>query len=88
MSDEKDYTFCLMPGTKIRHNAGPFDTETRKPRYEIEINIPKHARDQVEIEQFLMGNPENRMWVWDIKNKSTWPAFITIKKDGEKIDFP
>jgi hypothetical protein len=82
---EKDYSFCLMPGIKTRHAAGPFDVKTRKPKYEIEINVPSHVRDQVEIKQFLLGTPEKCQWAWDIENKSTWPAFVTIRKDGEKI---
>ncbi|MCX5888200.1 MAG: hypothetical protein NTY36_01950 [Deltaproteobacteria bacterium] len=88
MSDEKDYTFSLSPGNKTRYMAGPFDAETRKPHYEIFVSIPAHVRNQVEIEQVFMGTPENRLWVWDIRNKSSWPAFITIKKDGEKVEYP
>ena len=87
MTEEKDYTFCLSPGNKTRYAAGPFDINTRKPRYEIEINIPSHVRNQVEVKQFLMGSENNYQWVWNIENKSTWPAFIIIKKDGQMIPF-
>jgi len=85
MSDEKDYNFCLMPGIKTRHIAGPFDVNTRKPYYEIIVSIQAHVRNQVEINQFILGTPDNCQWGWDINNKSTWPAFVIVKKDGEKM---
>ncbi|MDP3181274.1 MAG: hypothetical protein Q8M54_00470 [Desulfobaccales bacterium] len=85
MSEEKDYTFCLSPGNKTRYPAGPFDIETRKPHYEIDIS-PKHVRNQVEIKQFFMGTPGNCLWVWDIKNASDYLVFIIIKKDGELVE--
>ena len=85
MSEQKDYTLCLMPGTKTRYAAGPFDVKTRAPHYEIEINVPSHVRNQVEVNQFLLGTPENCQWAWDIKNDSSYPAFIYIKKDGQMI---
>lgn len=56
-TQEKDYSFYLMPGGKTRHVAGPFDVKTRKPRYEIEINVPSHVYDRVEVKQFLLGYP-------------------------------
>jgi len=79
---EQDYTFQLASGTSTRHSAGPYDQETNTPRYEIEISMPSHVRHQIKVEQFLMGNEGSRIWVCDIKNNSTWPAFIMIKKDG------
>jgi len=85
MAEEKDYTFCLMPGAKTRYTAGRFDAVTRTPHYEIEINVPSHVSDQVRVSQFLLGTPENCQWAWDIKNNSTWPAFIIIKKDGQRM---
>lgn len=85
MSDKRDYTFCLMPGEKTRWIAGPFDAETRKPHYEIDISIPPHVREQVEVNQFLSGTPENCQWAWEFKNNSAWPAFVIIKKDGEIV---
>jgi|WetSurMetagenome_2_1015567.scaffolds.fasta_scaffold106301_3 hypothetical protein len=88
MSDDKDYSFCLSPGIKTRHIAGPFDVKTRKPHYEIIVSVPTHVRNQVEIKQFLLGTPDNCQWGWDIKNGSTWPAFVTIKKDREKMEYP
>ena len=85
MSDEKDYSFCVLPGNKTRHIAGPFDRKDRTPHYEIEIDVPEHVRSQVEVKQFVVGTSENCEWAWDIRNNSTYPVFVTIKKDGEKI---
>lgn len=85
MTDVKDYTFYLMPGGKTRYIAGPFDINTRLPHYEIEISVPTHVRDQIEVNQFLLGTPENCQWAWDIKNNTSWPTFIIIRKNGEKI---
>lgn len=87
MSDEKDYTLGLGPKSKTRHSPGPFDIETRKPHYEIEISAPKHVKHQIEVRDFLMGNPGSYQWVYEINNKSSWPAFIIIKKDGEVVKF-
>jgi hypothetical protein len=88
MADDKDYSFILSPGGKTRYIAGPFDAKTHKPHYEIDVSVPTHVRNRVEIQQFFVGPPENYQWGWDIKNRSTWPAFVTIKKDGETIKFP
>jgi hypothetical protein len=83
MSD--DYTFVLSPGMKTRYSAGSYDVNLRSPNYNIELSVPKHVQAQVEVKQFLLGTPENCMWAWDIHNKSTWPAFVIVKKDGELI---
>lgn len=80
--NEHEYTFLLPPGGKSRYNAGPYDQEMRSPRYEIEVLIPNDMRYQVEIKQFLMGTVGNHIWVWDLRNEATLPAFITIKNDG------
>ena len=85
MTEQKNYTFCLMPGIKTRYAAGPFDVKTRAPQYEIEINVPPHVRNQVEVKQVILGTPENCQWAWDIKNDTSNPAFISIKKDGQMI---
>ncbi len=79
---EQNYTFQLAPGKSTRHPAGPYDQETHSPRYEIEISVPSYVRHQIEVKQFLMGKEGSRIWVWDIKNNSTYPAFVIIKKDG------
>lgn len=83
MENEKDYTFYLQPGGKTRWAAGSYDIKTQQPHYEIEISVPKHVRDQVEVNQFLLGTPDRCQWVWDINNRSSWPAFVVVKKDGE-----
>ena len=80
-----DYTFQLSPGGKARHNAGSYSQETCLPKYELEISIPEHAKNQVDIQQFLMGNEGSRTWVWEITNNSTWPAFCSVTKDGELV---
>jgi hypothetical protein len=83
--NKKDCSFYLMPGQKTRHIAGSFDIKAAKPIFEIEVSVPTHVRHQVEISQILLGTPEKCLWAWDIKNNSTWPAFVIIKKDGKKI---
>ena len=82
MANENQCTFVLDPGKKKRLFAGTYDVKSRKPQYEIDINVPKHVRNQIEVNQKLIGNEDYCQWAWDIKNNSTWPAFITIKKDG------
>lgn len=83
--NEQDCTFCISPGGKTRYIAGPFDTSSRTPRYEIEVSVPKHVRSQVEVNQFLLGTPEDCQWAYDIKNRSTWPVLVIIKRDGNKL---
>lgn len=82
MASEIEYSFLLGPGKRIRKIAGQYDVKLHKPHYEIEINVLEHVRNQIEINQVLVGDEEYCQWAWDIKNNSTWPAFITIKKDG------
>ena len=79
---ECDYTFELFPGIKTRHVAGSYDQKKGTPRYTIDAMVPSDAISLISISQFLMGKDGNRIWVWDIKNNSTWPAFIVVKKDG------
>lgn len=81
-----EYTFQLPPGGKTRWNAGAYDPESRTPRYTIEVLVPEHVRYQIETKQFLMGTPGNYLWVWDIQNKSTWPAFVSVLRDGVLVD--
>lgn len=79
---ENDYTFVLMPGAKIRYNAGPYDQATHSPRYEIALSCPTHVAHQIHEEQFLMGAEGHRIWMWAMENQSTWPVFVLVKKDG------
>jgi len=85
MSKEKDYTICLSEGSKIRYIAGSYDRKKSAPRYSIEIVIPEHVKSQVQVRQLLIKFSNNYQWSWDIHNKTNWPAFIVIKKDGEII---
>ncbi len=82
---QKDCSFCLMPGKKLRQIAGPFDLQTRLPLYDIQVSSPSHVRQQIEISQILFGTPGNCQWAWDIKNNSSEPVFLIIKEDGKKI---
>lgn len=83
MVSEIDFTFKVSPREKSRYNAGPYDAKTQSPRYTLEISIPEHVKHLVVIQQFLMGGENNRIWVWDIESKSSWPAFIIVRRDGE-----
>ena len=82
MTDQKDYSFSLAPGGKTRYIAGAIDYEKRTPHYDIDISVPQHVRDQVEVKQFLLGSPQNCQLGWDIHNKSSWPALVVVRKDG------
>ena len=88
--NKKNYTFVLSPGQKkCRYNAGFYDPVSSMPKHEISVlNAMPELEAQVEINQFLMGNEGDRFWVWELTNNSTWPAFITIKKDGELVKMP
>jgi len=83
--EQKNYTLSLSPREKRRFAAGKYDTENQKPFYEMEINCPKHVRNQVEYDQFLLGTPDNCQWAYKFHNKSSYPVFIIIKKDGVLI---
>lgn len=85
MTDKKTYAFALAAGQKTRHIAGEFDTETRKPNYEIEVSIYQHPKNQVKVTPILLGSREDCQWGWDIENNSEMPAFFTVKKDGVEI---
>lgn len=81
----KDYSFLLNPNQKKRYIAGSYDPKNHRPIYEIEIDVPKHVKNQVSEKQILVGTPENCQWGWDIENNSSWPAYVVIKKDGVLI---
>ena len=83
--NDHEHTFQLNAGMETRYLAGSYNQETHTPRYEIEVILPTHAQHQIEINQFLIGTKGDRTWVWDIKNNSTWQAFIIIKKDGALV---
>lgn len=81
------YTFELSPGRSTRYNAGPYDQKAQMPRYAFEVSLPQHVTNQFEYNQFLMGNEGSRIWVWDFKNKSSWPAFVSIFKDDVLVKY-
>lgn len=79
---DKTYTLLLSPGGKTRHAVGPYDKENHTPLYTIEIGVPSHVKHEVEVKQFLLQFGKEYQWTYDIHNTSSWPAFITIRKDG------
>lgn len=83
--NKKDYTFQLNQNSKFRYNAGSYDQESQTPKYKIDVSIPEHVKNQIKIKQFLMGEKGDNLWVWDIENNSTYPAFISIKKDDRLV---
>lgn len=80
--NEKDYTFILSEKSKIRYNAGSYNDKTKTPEYKIDVLTIKDLKNQIVISQFLMGKEDSYIWVWDLENKSTWPAFVSIMRDG------
>jgi hypothetical protein len=70
---------------KIRHPAGLYDEKTRTPSYSLEVSTWKDLRDRVKVVDFLMGTENKRIWVYEITNESEWPAFISIKRDGQLL---
>ena len=88
MTDTIDYTFCLSPGSKTRYIVGLYDKDKHLPRYSIEISVPQHVRQSVESEQFLLEFGDGYHWAYDIRNNSTWPAYIIIKKDNVLVIDP
>lgn len=80
-----DYSFVLYPRTKKRCNAGTFDREKRQPSYELDVHVPKHVQHEVETKQFLIKTGDGYLWIWDIENNSSWPAFITVFADGKIV---
>mgnify|MGYP006094164141 CR=1 FL=1 len=81
-----NHTFQLPPRSKARHNAGGYDQDSHTPRYAYEVLLPDHVKHLLEAKQFLMGPEGRRIWVWDFENKSDWPAFISIFKNGVLVE--
>lgn len=82
---ERPNSYLLEPGRSHRCNAGSYDIRTGKPAYRIHVSVPSHVRHQVKQEQFLIRTGDGHLWIWDVKNESSWPAVITVTRDGEKI---
>ncbi|WP_141251862.1 hypothetical protein [Pseudomonas syringae] len=73
----------IPPGGTFRCPAGLYDQKTRLPRYEVDVQaFDVDASRQVVVDSEIMGRVDNYTWIWKIANKSTWPVFITLKKDG------
>lgn len=85
MEKELDYTFVLEPGQKTRFSAGTYDDKQRRPRYAIKVSVVPQARNQIEINQFLLKTGDDYSWSWDIKNDSSWPAFFIVTVDGKLL---
>lgn len=76
----------IASGSRFRRQAGPYDLKTRLPRYGFEVvAIDDDAKRRVVDESDAMGSADNHFWVWDIKNNSGAPVFITLTKDGEPV---
>jgi|GEM_PF-2329675 len=84
--EKNDYTFELSPGEKKRYIAGAYDPKQMTPQYEIIIDVPNHVKPQVLCEQILVGKPEKCNWGYNLENKSSWSAFVIVKKDGVMIE--
>lgn len=85
-SDKNEQEIILAPGSRFRKQAGPYDLDTARPHYDVQINArDEQARRQVEDNSQIMGAPGRHFYVWDIKNGSTWPVFLTLTVDGVTV---
>lgn len=85
MDNSEDYTFILDSKTNTRYVVGKYNYDTKTPCYEIELSVPQHVKNYVEVKHVLIGSPENCNWGWDISNESSWPVIVKVKKDGVLI---
>jgi|APSaa5957512535_1039671.scaffolds.fasta_scaffold222435_1 hypothetical protein len=84
--DKEEYTIKLEPRSKTRINVGEYDIETSTPRYNYSVLIPEHGESNVVVEPKLLKFYNfTYEKVYAIENKTDWPAFISIYKDGELI---
>jgi hypothetical protein len=70
----------LEPGGSTQFGAR-FNAAAHRPRLEVRIDAPNHVRHQVECKDVLLGRreqPENCYRVFRVRNKSSWPAFLTF----------
>lgn len=88
MGSEKNlHKITLSPGDRFRRQAGPYDLDTGRPRYAVEVIAPdEQARRQVEDNSQIMSAPGRHFYVWDITNGSRWPVFLTLTVDGVPVD--
>ena len=87
MSSEKnEQTITLSPGARFRRQAGQYDLDAGCPRYSVQVSAPdEQARRQVEDHSQIMGASGSHFYVWDIKNGSTRPVFLTLTVEGPKL---
>lgn len=86
-SEKKEHKIILAPGSRYRRQAGPYNLDSGRPRYAFEVSAPdEQARRQVEDNSLIMGVPGSHFYVWDIKNGSSWPVFLTLTVDGVAVD--
>ena len=79
----ENHRIQIPAGGSFRRPAGPYDLESRLPRYDVEVlAVDDHASHQVVIDSEIMGSVGNYTWIWRIMNNSSWPVFITLKKNG------
>jgi len=70
----------LEPGGSTQLGV-PFNAVTQRPRLEVKIDVPSHVKNLVECDDVLLGraqDPEKSRRVFRIRNKSSWPAFLTF----------
>ena len=85
-SKETQHKITLPPGGRLRRQAGPYDQATGSPRYSFQVLAPDdQAKRQVVDNSEVMGAPGRHFYVWDIKNNSTWPVFLTLTVDGVPV---
>ncbi|SEE90570.1 hypothetical protein SAMN05216510_4467 [Pseudomonas coleopterorum] len=85
-SDKNDNQITLLPGSRFRRQAGPYNLDTGRPRYAFQVSArDEQARLQVEDNSQIMGAPGGYFYVWDITNGSTWPVFLTLTVDGMMV---
>lgn len=85
-SGTTDHKITLDPGARFRRHAGPYDLETRRPHYAVQVHaLDEQARRQIEDNSQIMGVPGRHFYVWDIKNGSSWPVSLTLTVDGVPV---
>jgi hypothetical protein len=68
----------LEPGESTQFGA-PFNAITQRPRLDVRIEVPGHVKNQVELEDTLLGKqeePAKAYRVFRVKNKSSWRAYV------------
>ncbi len=87
-SSISDHSFVLYPGKRTSFNAGEYDLKTQRPRYSFSMSVWEYARREVEVEELLIGCEASCLKVWRLHNKSHWPVFVTVTRDGELLRAP